>query len=295
MINVRLAQSGEIVRQKEIWKRCFGDADSFIDFYYDNRYKAEDTVVLLDKGQIAAMLTQIPIRVVTQDQRSLNSAMFYAIATHPDDQHRGLATQIIDFSNQFLGQTQKELSVLVPAGKPLFDFYRKLGYQEGFYIRESVLQGNELDPFALHKISPCRISAITPEKYNQRRDQQLKGKLYVAYNDEEIAYQKKLSQMSGAEIYALDCGEGQGCVAIERVTYDKVLIKEILISGELIPNALKEIALHISAKEYVVRTPTYLGENLGGSIHPFGMFKMQRKSDVEITPEASGYLGLAFD
>lgn len=295
MIEVRLAQRGEIVRQKEIWKRCFGDADSFIDFYYDNRYKEEDTAVLLTKGQISAMLTQIPIRVMTPDHQRLNAAMFYAIATHPDSQHKGFATQIIDYSNQYLGQSQKELSVLVPAEKPLFDFYRKLGYREGFSIREVLLQDNEIDQLPLHKTSPCEIYSLTPETYNQRRNQYLKGNLYVAYADGEIAYQKKLSQLSGADIYALDCGEIRGCAAIERVTPNKVLIKEILISGEMIPNALKEIALHLQAKEYMVRTPTFLGEDLGGSVHPFGMFKRQRKSEVEIRPEASGYLGLAFD
>lgn len=295
MIEVRTAQRGEVVRQKEIWKRCFGDSDSFIDFYYDHRYKEEETVVLLAKGKISAMLTRIPIRVVTPDHRDLNSTMFYAIATHPDDQHRGFATQIIDFSNRYLGEIHKELSVLVPAEKQLFDFYRNLGYREGFYIREAHLQDKEIDYLALRKAYSCKILPLTPEIYNQRRDQRLKGNLYVAYANDEIDYQKKLSQMSGADIYALASGAVQGCAAIERVTPDKVLIKEILFPSELLPSALKEIALRLPAKEYIVRTPIYLGENLGGSIHPFGMFKMQRKHGVEITPEAWGYLGLAFD
>jgi hypothetical protein len=38
-----------------------------------------------------------------------------------------------------------------------------------------------------------------------------------------------------------------------------------------------------------------LGQGLGGTLHPFGMFKMYQQSEIEITPEASGYLGLAFD
>lgn len=295
IIEVRLAQSGEISRQKEIWKSCFGDADFFIDFYYANRYKAENTVVLLDRGQISAMLTRIPIRVVTPENQSVDAAMLYAIATHPDDQHRGFATQIINYSNQYLAQTHKEISVLVPAEKPLFKFYHNLGYKEGFYIREALLQHKEIERLVLDKLYPCRISPITPETYNQRRDQLLRGRLYVAYDDDEIAYQKNLSQLSGADIYVLDCGEMKGCAAIERVSPDKVLIKEILISEEFLPTALKEISLHLPAKEYSVRTPSYLGQGLGGTLHPFGMFKMYQQSEIEITPETCGYLGLAFD
>lgn len=295
MIEMRLAQSGEVVRQKEIWKRCFGDSDSFIDFYYENRYKAEDTVVLINRGQISAMLTLIPIRVVTPGGQSHDAAMLYAIATHPDDQHRGFASQIINFSNQFLGQPYKKLSVLVPAEEPLFDFYRKLGYQDGFFIREALLKDEEINHFDLRNLSPsssCGISPVTPEIYNQTRDRLLRGNLYVAYDNNEIAYQKKLSQMSGADIYTLYCGELQGCAAIERVSPNKVLIKEILFSDELLPTVLKKIALLLPAKEYIVRTPLYLGEGLGGAPRPFGMFKLNQQHEVNII---HGYLGLAFD
>lgn len=298
MIEMRLARSGEIARQKEIWKRCFGDTDAFINFYYENRYKAEDTVVLLERGKISAMLTRIPIRVVDAEGQSFDAAMFYAIATHPDDQHRGLASQIINFSNQFLGQVHKEFSVLVPAEKDLFDFYYKLGYQEGFYIREVLLKDKEIDYLALQNrcpSSPCGMTPVTPEIYNQKRDQLLRSNLYVAYDNDEIAYQKKLSQLSGADIYTIYCGELQGCAAIERVSPEKVLIKEILCSNELLPALLKEIATHIPAKEYIVRTPSYLGEGLGGDPRPFGMFKLNQQSQVEISPEKQGYLGLAFD
>lgn len=295
LTEIRPAHNGEVIRQKEIWKLCFGDADTFIDFYFENRYKAENTIVLLDKGKISAMLTQIPIRVVTPEQRSLNSAMFYAIATHPQDRHRGFATQIIEFSNAYLSKADKELSVLVPAEKPLFEFYHKLGYQEGFYIRETLLQAKEIEHMADQRSCSCKITPIIPKKYNQRRDQQLKGNLYVAYEEDEIVYQKKISQLSGADIYAMDSGEVRGCAAIERLSSDKVLVKELLIADQLLPSALQAIALCLPAQEYIVRTPIFRGKNLGGSVHPFGMFWTCRNNKSEFRPEASGYLGLAFD
>lgn len=293
---IRLAQKGEVDPLKDIWKRCFRDPDSYIDFYFANRYKESETVVMLCDGEIVAMLTMISVRTVFSDDRSIKTAMLYAIATHPEYQNRGYSTKLMEFSNQYLHNSKKnELSVLVPAKRELFDYYRKQGYQNGFYIRESVLSRDRVDRLLIFKSFDCRISPIIPEEYNRIRNSQLSGRLFIAYHNEDIAYQKKLSQQSGANIYALDIEGSQGCLTVERITADKVLIKEILLPEDYINTALKQIVKHLSAKEYILRTPPYLGERLGGLIRPFGMIKVDRESDLAITPEDLGYLGIAFD
>lgn len=295
MCEIRLAQKGETARQKEIWKLCFGDPDSYIDFYYANRYKEDETAVLLHDGVITAMLTMIPVRTVTPDKQSYNTVMFYAIATHPKYQNRGFATHLRDFSNQYLKARSNELSVLVPASIQLYDYYRKQGYQEGFYIREALLSRDRIECLPIHRVCQCLISSTTAEEYNRRRDLQLSGRLFISYNDEDIVYQKKLSQQSGTDIYAVDIEDIQGCLTVERITSEKVLIKEILLPEDYMNVAIKQMAQQFSAKEYVLRTPPYLSEKLGGSIRPFGMSRACRESDLLITREDQGYLGFAFD
>ncbi|TGE31574.1 GNAT family N-acetyltransferase [Desulfosporosinus sp. Sb-LF] len=292
---VRLAQEGETVCQKELWKRCFGDPDSYIDFYYANRYKEDETAVLLHGGEILAMLTRIPVETMTPDKRSFNTVMLYAIATHPEYQRRGFATQLIDFSNEYLRSGKKELSVLVPANRQLADFYRKQGYQDGFYLRESLLSREGVDRLPIHKSCHCTITSVTPEEYNRRRNKQLSGRLFISYADGDIAYQKKLSQKSGADIYAVDIEEIKGCLAVERLPSDTALIKEILLPEDLMNVAIQQIVKQLPAKEYVLRTPPHLAEHLGGSVRPFGMIRAHREIDWVITPEDLGYLGFAFD
>lgn len=295
MSEVRLAQKGEIDRQKKIWKLCFGDEDKYIDLHYANRYKEDETVLLLSNGEINAMLTIIPVKIVTPNLHSYDSVMLYAIATHPQYWNKGLASQLMDFTNEHLRLKKQVFSFLVPAEQQLFEFYYKQGYQVGFYLREVILTREMIENLPIRKYCQGLVSAISPAEYNRRRIKQTDGKLYISYADEDIAYQKELSKLSGADIYALDFAEIQGCVAIERVTLDKVFIKEILLPEELINLAIKLIAQLISAKEYVVRTPSFLGEDLGGTIRPFGMFRVLNGTEVEILPSESGYLGLAFD
>jgi len=248
MCEIRLAQKGEIVRLKEIWKLCFGDPERYIDFYFANRYKEDGTAVLLHDGVISAMLTMIPVQTVIPDNRNFNTAMLYAIATHPKYQNKGFATQLMDFSNQYLLTKKKELSVLVPAKRELFEYYRKQGYQDGFYIRETLLNRAKIDILPIDQACNCKISSITPKEYNRRRIKQLSGRIFITYADEDIAYQKKLSQQSGADIYAIDIEDSQGCLAVEKMTSDKVLIKEILVPEDFMNVAIKQIVQQLSAK-----------------------------------------------
>ncbi|PKM77948.1 MAG: GNAT family N-acetyltransferase [Firmicutes bacterium HGW-Firmicutes-15] len=295
MSEVRLAKAGETARQKEIWKLCFGDSDHYIDFYYANRYKEDETLLLLQDGEILAMLTMLPIKTIAADKRSFNSTMLYAIATHPKYQSRGYATQIMNFAYHYLRKKTNAFSILVPSEKQLFDFYRQQGYQDGFYIREASFTWNLIESWDVSETWHCTISGITPEEYNHRRNKQLSGRLYVSYADEEITYQKMLSQQFGADIYGIEIEEVQGCVVIEKMNSDKVFIKEILIPEELLPVAVKYIAKLFHAKEYILRTPAFLGKQLQGSIRPFGIIRANQEIDLEITPEDLGYLGFAFD
>jgi hypothetical protein len=87
----------------------------------------------------------------------------------------------------------------------------------------------------------------------------------------------------------------QGCVALERLKSDQVFIRELLIPEQFIPAAVKQIARLSPAKQYVLRIPSFLGQQLEGTIRPFGMIRMIQDTDLEITAENQGYLGFAFD
>ncbi|AFM41784.1 putative acetyltransferase [Desulfosporosinus acidiphilus SJ4] len=295
MQELRLALKGEELRLKELWKLCFGDPESYINFFYTNRYKADETAVLLEEGTILAMLTMIPVRTITVEKRNFRTAMLYAIATDPKHQNKGLATKLIDYCDIYLKTCKTQLSVLVPASLQLFNFYRKLGFQNGFYIKEAQFFRSNMDRMPIQTRDECTISAITPQEYNRRRNNQLKGKVYISYSDEDIAYQKKLSQLSGADIYGVDVGDSQGCFAVERLSSDKVLIKEILLPENCMTAALKAISTEIEADDYSLRTHPHLGAQLEGTVRPFGMVRMAGEIEGTITSNNFGYLGLAFD
>ncbi|MEL1134403.1 GNAT family N-acetyltransferase [Desulfitobacterium sp. THU1] len=291
MKKIRLAYSEDIVRLKEIWQRCFGDTDSFIDFYFTHRFKAEQTAVYLQDNSIAAMLTMIPIQWVDGISKGIkiDGAMLYAIATHPDYQHQGIATELMGWAKNYLQDRQVELCVLVPAEAHLFKFYAQQGYQVGFAVQETVLSAEEMRASSEPGF-PCSVRPTTSLVYNRIRNQLLQGSIYIAYGEEEIAYQKRVSQLSGEDIYELNFNGTQGCAAVERMDEKRVLIKELILSANLIPEGLGALAQKIAAKEFIMRTPAG-SMTMGGQIRPFGMLTT---SNAELLGK-TGYLGLAFD
>ncbi len=295
MNDIRLAQNEDIPRQKAIWKLCFGDSDDYIDFFYTHRYKAKDTMVLLVEGEIVSMLTMLPIQIRTAEGRFFQSTMLYAIATHPDFQHRGLANRLMDHTHQFVHGSGGYFSVLVPSNKQLFDFYRQQGYRENFYlVQRSFFRENveSMDGGAMRAGNVTRISHLD---YNQRRNNQLRGRLHVAYSDEDVLYQKQLSQHFGGDLLGLTVDEIQGCAAIEKLNADQVFVRELLIPEPLIPAAVQLLVQSWPAREYIVRHPGLLEKASDPSMRSFGMIRLIRATGVEVTPDDLGYLGLAFD
>ena len=294
-IEIRPAGKGDADRQKKIWKLCFGDDDAYIDFYFANRYREDKTLLMLLDGEIVSMLTIIPVEVVTADGRTFPSAMQYAIATHPEYRGRGFASRLMGFCDRYLKQNCMEMSVLVPAEERLFDFYGKRGYKKGFYIREISVAAGFVKELTADTASRPLMMPASPWEYNIRRNSQLKGSFYVAYQDEDIAYQKKLSVRTGADIYTIGIEGIYGCAAVERIDPDRVLIKELLVPEHIISQCLGQIAERLPAAEYVLRLPAYRGGGLGGTVRPFGMVKSYRYTENGTAADRYGYLGIAFD
>jgi len=294
MVEIRLAKNGEVGQLKELWKVCFGDEEDYINLYFNYKYKQEETAVLLWAGKIVAMATMIPAHMVMENGERYDLAMLYAIATHPEFQGKGLSTQIMEFCHGYLESHHQDLSILVPAQESLFGFYAKRGYKDGFYIREVTLTQNEIIGFKGNRNKKCFIKAISASEYNTRRRKALKGRIYIDYSNEAIAYQKRLCQEYGGDLYALDMEGAIGCAILEKINGGKILIKEMLMPDHLIEEAIRQIAKLLDSQEYVLRLPGYLGAHLGGAIRHFGMIKGFTQKDM-VGPEELAYLGIAYD
>ena len=287
MIETRLALEGEIQRQKELWKLCFGDEQSYIDHYYTHLYRPEQTAVLVADGVIASMLTMLPVSLLLPQGGKLDAAMIYAVATDPVYQGHGYGSKLMQFAHNHLAGQGKALSVLVPASQSLFGFYGNRGYFPAFSLCEAAAGAAKGDEAV--------VAPASPQEYEHRRDALLKGRLHIGYTRQGIAYQQSLCKATGADLYAIDLQEARGCAAVERLSPQKVLVKELLLPGHLMGKGLAALARQLPAQRYMVRAPGWRQGGLGGQVRPFAMARWYDKSYSSVFSGPNGYLALAYD
>ncbi|NMC55658.1 MAG: GNAT family N-acetyltransferase [Eubacteriaceae bacterium] len=312
MIQIRFAEYSDTDSLKQIWRLCFHDDEAYIDFFYANKFKPDQTVLLLENNVISAMLTMLPLSLSSPNFGAFDTRMLYAIATHPDYQGKGLASKLINHCNDLLKEEKVNMSVLVPASKDLFGFYYKLGYIDGFYIRERVLSQEQINDF-INLIIDCSIKPIEADEYNFLRNNILKNRANIEYTDDDIAYQKKLSNTASADIFEIIIENTVGCAVIERLSEDKIFIKEILLDEIYLKSALIYVADKFPAAHYIIRTPADMGASIGGNLRPFAVYKpLYSKDDKtpnlamaasykplndfsDLKEDKTAYLALAFD
>lgn len=303
MIDIRLASKKEIPELKTLWKLCFGDQDSYIDFYFSHKFQEDETLIMLNGEKIVSMLTIMPIKIILPNTRSFNSAMLYGIGTHPDYRGQGFSSKLIISSEKHLAIKNTAFSILVPADNSLFNFYSQQGFEKRFFLRETLLSLDKIKDLRSEGTYKISISPLSPADFKKRRFSILESQLFTDYPFGQVEYQKKLSLQSGTDLYGLVCSnleekteEIKGCALVERRDENRVVIKELLLPKEnfYIP-ALKKLTEVLKAREFLIRTPVHLGKSLGGMIRPFGMIKALAGYNLDMLNSEQGYLGIAFD
>lgn len=292
MNDIRFATKKDIATLKKIWKVCFGDSDSFIDYYFGEEFQA-DKVLLLENEEIASMLTIIPVQLSVPDDIKYTGAMLYAVATHPKFQRRGLSTKLMDYAKSYLEEQEVDVITLVPATSSLTEFYAKQGFLNGFYHREIIFSHEQLKEYNTLSDSTLTLQAASPLEYQQVRERFLSDSLYQSYTIDGIAYQKRISLLSLCDIYLVCTQHLIGCVIIEKSDENHIFVKELLVPEKYIMSAMKSVFCLFPSKQYTLRLPSNMGGDIGGTIKPFGMYQFIG-SNVPVD-EMNGYLGIAYD
>ena len=86
-----------------------------------------------------------------------------------------------------------------------------------------------------------------------------------------------------------------GCAVLERISEEKIMVKELLVPEQYVLRAAKSIAALMQAETFLIRTPVLSGNTLAGCVKPFGMLQMQENAGQDCGTDSYPYLGIAFD
>ncbi len=287
MIEMRSPDAGDLERQKELWRLCFGDADGYVEEYYKNRYRAEETLVLKEGGVVQSMLAGLPMALRSADGRFFPGRYVYALATHPESRGEGFGGFLLKYADYRFQEENMACALVVPAEPSLHSYFARAGFREAFVHSEWDEENANLNR------AEGAIREASPVEYNRVRNQLLHGHCYVACDEEAVALQKSFSRISGGDIYLLELPEGVGCASAERVG-ERILVKELLVPDAAARSAAALIAAELPAKSYRFRVPAFHMSPPESKVVAFGMLKWYLPED-KVPDCTGGFLGLAYD
>ena len=128
------------IRQQlmELWKRSFDDTDAFVRLFFTHVYRKENALYIEQGGRIVSALQMLPYTMQFYG-KEIPVSYIYGACTHPEERGKGWMSALIQKAFKVMAERHIALTVIIPAEKSLFDYYRRFGYTEAFdYATETI-------------------------------------------------------------------------------------------------------------------------------------------------------------
>ena len=273
---------GDKPRIREIWRRCFGDPDDYINLFLGHRFQPENTFLNREQGRVTAMLFALPIQL-TSGQRTFPGCYIYGVATHPDYQGRGISTRLLAETNQILKERGCAATLLVPASPSLFHFYERQGYQTAFGIQEQTVTVSQLKSWEDSALELTKSTLV--HQMEKRNGFFASSELFGRWDLPALAYADREAAFLGGQVSSfpggyLLCYPGKDCL----------YLKEFAAPLSLLFPALAAIHKIYQKQTYYLRLWDCFP--LGNS-RPFGMIHWIDRPDL--SGGDAPYLSLVLD
>ena len=220
---------------KKIWKNAFADPDWYINFFFENRFKPENTLVYLDNGPPVSMFFMLPAQININGSYK-NVHYVYGVSTLSTFQGRGYSTALLKYANDNMPD-DISATFLTPATPSLFDFYKKQGYENAFFVKELNLTKNDLENIPA---SSFGFKMLDAPCYTTIRDKAFEGHGYVKWDIPAMEYMLAENELLGGKAYAVENNDSENII-LYRIWGKKLFVKETTLDGEALFAAVKKI------------------------------------------------------
>lgn len=124
-MNIRFARECDKNNIMKIWDYCFNDGPKFTDYYFNNKYKNYNTIVVEEEASIVSSL-QLNQYKIKLNNKEYDTSYVVGVSTLPEARGRGYMKHIMDFTLNELYKKDQLISILMPID---YRLYRKYGYE----------------------------------------------------------------------------------------------------------------------------------------------------------------------
>ena len=281
---IGLATVSDVPRLREIWKACFGDPDSYLDFYYEKGFPRFKTVVNRDGETITAMLTVVPASYHANGE-TVDAAYLYAVATDPAFQGKGIASRLLLATHELLKKEGVRVSTLFPAEESLYRFYEKVGYRRGFSVEEVHQKKGE------RASSGWEVSPLDRETFKKESGAFLKTlPTAMAFSPAALDYFAEEILQTGGFFLSVRQNALQGYVVCYRIK-ETLVVKETNLTKEALEDCVPDLLIAVGAETFFGRAAVTDGR----VCTPHGMLCVLADLPSTDKIDESGYMNLILD
>ncbi|EMJ5407055.1 GNAT family N-acetyltransferase [Clostridioides difficile] len=252
-MEIRYAKEEEIESIKEIWSYCFNDTESFMKYYFNDKYKSENTVVALDEGKIISSL-QLNQYKLLLNSKVYNISYVVGVSTLPEGRGAGYMNKVMKFTLNELYRKGQLVSILMPID---YRLYRRFGYEHCYDQIEYTINTDDLKNFkSSGKMIKSNLSQIDDliqidrTFLNEVNGNVLKDEHYYENLFKEI-------QSEDGFLYIHEGNEKDGYI-VYFLQEDKMFVRELFYKNiDALKSMLKFIYNHnTQCKIVTISTPT---------------------------------------
>lgn len=130
---------------KNLWRLCFHEDERFLELYFQQRYRYDNTMILQSGEEVISALQMLSYPM-TFLNHTVPTAYISGACTHPEFQHKGVMKELLSQSFARMMKEGTLLSTLIPAEPWLYDYYGKSGYAAVFGYNRSVIDLGNCTP-----------------------------------------------------------------------------------------------------------------------------------------------------
>jgi len=174
----------------QIWQTCFGDEESYVQFFWENCFPQCRGLVWEEDGRAVSMLFLLPGTLAFKKTRPLAAEYVYAVATLPEHRGKGFAGKLTRYAAELALDEGKAALCLRPANESLCAYYAKQGFAKAFARREKPHRSGYFE-FSFHIIEYIRKEAELTDRELTCDPLESPGGMLLALDDRARKWLKK--------------------------------------------------------------------------------------------------------
>lgn len=210
---ISYGKSKWIPQMKQLWHQVFGDDKEYLDSFFSNIYRDDNTLVYVAGEKVVAILFIVPYQFHRAGVME-KAVYLYALATSPEYRGRGIMAELINKSIAISRERKYSFLFLVPSNQTLFGYYKKFGFRECSFwekiekdsdvIRDSAQSANIVQAQEVTHKKIQFISADQKQLWNAYKNSTYPVENRIILTKEQNAFYLEQLKREGGQAYVFD-------------------------------------------------------------------------------------------